>query len=140
MAQGVKQPPSSVVIQTGTDQQSSLPPLPTLSGQPQSIPNNQYVMQQAITNGTASTAMILGIIGLAATILGPFTEGLTCFFGWFFGLLGIILGHVGSSKATQMGGVGRGNAVAGYVCGYITIVLYLIPIVFLLILFESWGI
>ena len=93
MAQGVKQPPSSVVIQTGTEQQSSLPPLPTLSGQPQSIPNNQYVMQQAITNGTASTAMILGIIGLVATIVGPLTEGLTCFFGWFFGLLGIILGH-----------------------------------------------
>ena len=139
MAQGAKPPPSSVVIQTGTNQESSLPPLPNLSGQPQPILNNQYVMQQAITNGTASTAMILGIIGLAATILGPFLEGLTCWFGWFFGLLGIILGHVGSSKATQMGGIGRGNAIAGYVCGYITIVLYLIPIVFLLILFETWG-
>jgi hypothetical protein len=96
-------------------------------------------MQQPITNGTASTAMILGIIGLIATILGPMLGGVTCFFGWFFGLLGIILGHVGSSRATQLGGVGRGNAVAGYVCGYVTITLYLIPIVFLIILFEGSG-
>tara|TARA_B100001113_G_scaffold353205_1_gene356725 strand:- start:1247 stop:1540 length:294 start_codon:yes stop_codon:yes gene_type:complete len=96
-------------------------------------------MQQAITNGTASTAMILGIIGLVATILGPMLGGVTCFFGWFFGLLGIILGHVGSSRATQLGGVGRGNAVTGYVCGYVTITLYLIPIVFLIILFDASG-
>lgn len=137
MAQDLKQPPSSVVIQT--NQQSSLPPLPSLSGQPQPILNNQYVMQQAITNGTASTAMILGIIGLVATILGPMLGGVTCFFGWFFGLLGIILGHVGSSRATQLGGVGRGNAVAGYICGYVTITLYLIPIVFLIILFDASG-
>ena len=137
MAQDPKQPPSSVVIQT--NQQSSLPPLPSLSGQPQPILNNQYVMQQAITNGTASTAMILGIIGLVATILGPMLGGVTCFFGWFFGLLGIILGHVGSSRATQLGGLGRGNAVAGYVCGYVTITLYLIPIVFLILLFDASG-
>ena len=137
MAQDLKQPPSSVVIQT--NQQSSLPPLSSLSGQPQPILNNQYVMQQAITNGTASTAMILGIIGLVATILGPMLGGVTCFFGWFFGLLGIILGHVGSSRATQLGGVGRGNAVAGYICGYVTITLYLIPIVFLIILFDASG-
>jgi hypothetical protein len=65
-------------------------------------------------------------------------EGVTCFFGWAFGLLGIILGHVGSSRASEIG-IGRSNAVAGYICGYVTITLYLIPIIFLLILFESSG-
>ena len=138
MAQGVKQPPSSVVIQGGSKAKSSLPPLPTLQGQPQPILNNQYIMQQPITNGVASAAMITGIIGLVLTILGPMLEGVTCFFGWAFGLLGIILGHVGSSRASEIG-IGRGNAVAGYICGYVTITLYLIPIIFLLNLFESSG-
>jgi len=95
-------------------------------------------MQQPITNGVASAAMITGIIGLVLTILGPMLEGITCFFGWAFGLLGIILGHVGASKASQIG-IGRGNAIAGYICGYVTITFYLIPIIFLLIIIADGG-
>ena len=138
MAQGVKQPPSSVVIQGEGKAKSSLPPLPTLQGQPQPVLNNQYVMQKPITNGTASAAMITGIIGLVLTILGPMLGGVTCLFGWAFGLLGIVLGHVGSSTASETG-IGRGNAVAGYICGYVTITLYLIPIIFLLIIIGDGG-
>ena len=140
MAQSGNQPPASVPIQSVTvNQPPASQPAPTLSGQTQMILPNQYVMHQPITNNLASTSMILGLIGLVCTLIGPFIGGLTCLFGWLLGLMGIIFGHIGVSKSNQLGGLGRSNAIAGLVSGYITIVLYLLPIVFLLFLFNDAG-
>ena len=87
-------------------------------------------------NGVATSGMVLSLVGILFMLLGFVTEGLTCLFAWFFGLLGIIFGHIGVARSRHSG-VGRSQGTTGYVLGYIVLALYVIPIVFLLILFES---
>ena len=99
--------------------------------------NNQYVIQETMKNGVATSGMVLSYVGILFMILGFVTEGLTCLFAWFFGLLGIIFGHIGVARSRHSG-VGRSQGTTGYVLGYIVLALYVIPIVILLILFESW--
>tara|TARA_Y100000589_G_scaffold231362_1_gene218822 strand:+ start:26610 stop:27026 length:417 start_codon:yes stop_codon:yes gene_type:complete len=136
MTNSAQKPPSSVVIQPAQVQESA-PSQPTLAGQVKAIPANQIVLQQgSISNGMANSGLVLGIFGVGSILLGPLTEGATCFVGWLFGLLGIIFGHIGAAKGKQFG-IGRVQGIIGLTLGYITLALYVAPVIFLLIVFES---
>jgi hypothetical protein len=60
----------------------------------------------------ATAGMICGIGGIVLCWLA--------FIGLILGLLGIIFGAIGMSKAGRLGGVGRGTAIAGLVCGILS--------------------
>jgi len=133
-----REKPASVLIQAGADNKPTASQSgSTLSGQPQGMTNNQYVIQETMKNGVATSGMVLSLVGILFMLLGFVTEGLTCLFAWFFGLLGIIFGHIGVARSRHSG-VGRTEGTTGYVLGYIVLALYVIPIVLLLILYESW--
>ena len=135
MTNGAQKPPPSVVIQPGKVQEA--PSQPRLAGQVKTFPGNQIILQQGqISNGMANTGLALGITGAALTLAGPFVEGLTCIVGWFFGLLGIIFGHIGAARGKEIG-IGRAQGIIGLTLGYITLALYIAPIIFVLIIFES---
>ena len=135
MTNGAQKPPPSVVIQPGKVQEA--PSQPRLAGQVKTFPGNQIILQQGqISNGMANTGLALGITGAALTLAGPFVEGLTFIVGWFFGLLGIIFGHIGAARSKEIG-IGRAQGIIGLTLGYITLALYIAPIIFLLIIFES---
>lgn len=136
MTNGEQKQPKSIVIQTAQVQESA-PSQSTLAGQINALPNNQIILQQGpISNGMANSGLTLGITGIALTIAGPFVEGLTCLVGWLFGLLGIIFGHIGAARGKQIG-IGRAQGIIGLTLGYITLALYIAPIIFLLIVFEG---
>lgn len=62
----------------------------------------------------AVAGMVLGIIALVLCWIP--------FLGWILGLLGVIFGGVGIGKANRVG-KGKGAAVAGLVCGALSIVI-----------------
>ncbi|MFG1998248.1 DUF4190 domain-containing protein [Spirillospora sp. NPDC048911] len=64
------------------------------------------------TNGMATAAMILGIIGI-----------FTCGFG---SILAVIFGHVAQGQIRRTGEGGSGMAVAGLIMGYIMLALGLL--------------
>jgi len=133
MTTGAKQPPPSVTIQQPVSPQ----PSSMLTGQLQPMTKNQFMIQQPVlSNGAANTGLSLGFIGIILTILGPFVGGFTCLFGWLFGLLGIIFGHIGTARAGTLG-VGRAQGITGFVLGYITLALYIAPILFLIAVLEG---
>lgn len=70
------------------------------------------------TNGLAIAALILGILALLSFF--------TIFGGILLGLLAIVLGAMGVSKAKQLNGSGRGLAIAGIVTGVIAGLLSLL--------------
>tara|TARA_B100000035_G_scaffold305026_1_gene305392 strand:- start:578 stop:994 length:417 start_codon:yes stop_codon:yes gene_type:complete len=136
MTSGVQKPPSSVVIQPAQVQEPA-PSQPTLAGQVKAFPTNQIILQQGpISNGMANSGLVLGVFGVGSILLAPLTEGGTCLVAWLFGLLGIIFGHIGAARGKQIG-VGRTQGIIGLTLGYITLALYVVPVIFLLIVFES---
>ena len=133
MADGSKQPPASVPIQSVTIQQP-VQQTPTFTGQTQAYVNNQYPLNAPVSNTPATLGLIFGIAGFTLTVLSflfPF-----CIFSWFLAILGIAFGHSGAKNALHLGGVGRTQGVFGYVLGYVTLALFLIPAV-LFVLFVS---
>ena len=138
MTTAAKEPPQSVPIQSVTIQQPvSSHPSSMLTGQLQPMMGNQFAIQQPVlSNGAANTGLSLGFLGIVFTMLGPFVGGFTCLFGWLFGLLGIIFGHIGTARAGHLG-VGRAQGITGFVLGYITLALYVAPILFLIAVFEG---
>ncbi|MEH0844954.1 DUF4190 domain-containing protein [Micromonospora sp. CPCC 205711] len=93
-------------------------PLPPLSAAPAGpyLPALHYpppvVITAAPTSGTATAAMVLGIIGVLG---GWCVFGLPC-------ILAVILGHVGLHETREGRKAGRGMAVAGLVLGYVFVV------------------
>ncbi len=69
------------------------------------------------TPGTAVASLVLGIISLV-----------TCYFGIFFAIPGVICGHIALSEIKQSEGrqEGRGLAIAGLVLNYIWVGLILL--------------
>ena len=127
MADGTKKRPASIPIQSVTIQQP-VQQTPTFTGQPQAYANNQYPLNAPATNTPATLGLIFGIAGFTLTVLSfliPF-----CVFSWFLGILGIAFGHTGAKNAIYLGGVGRTQGTFGYIFGYITLALFLIPLVF----------
>ena len=136
MTNGAQKPPPSVVIQPAQVQESASSQ-PTLAGQVKAFPTNQIILQQGpISNGMANSGLVLGVLGIGSILLAPLTEGGTCFVAWLFGLLGIIFGHIGAARGKQIG-IGRTQGIIGLTLGYITLALYILPVIFLLIVFEG---
>ena len=128
MADDRNQRPASVPIQSVTIQQP-VQQAHTFTGQPQAYVNNQYPLNVPATNTPATLGLMFGTAGFGLTILG-FVIPFFCFFSWFLGILGIAFGHVGANKAFQLGGVGRTQGIFGYIFGYITLAIFVIPLVF----------
>jgi len=138
MSDGSKQRPASVPIQSVTIQQP-IQQTPTFTGQPQAYVNNQHFHNAPVTNTPATLGLIFGIAGFSLTFLG-FMLPFFCFFSWFLGILGIAFGHSGASNALQLGGVGRTQGVFGYVLGYVTLALFIIPaVIFVFFVFALDG-
>lgn len=74
------------------------------------------------TNGMATAAMILGIAGIPLLF--------ACFMGVMPALAAIILGHIAFHNSKKLNGLGRSQAVTGFVCGYVTFAF--LPIVMII--------
>jgi hypothetical protein len=75
------------------------------------------------SNGMATTGGTLGIVGAVLSLI-PL---IGIFIGLVMGVLAIIFGSVGMSRANALGGAGKGMAVTGLVLGILTVVFKLIP-------------
>jgi len=101
-------------------------------GQPQPMMAQSVMISTNSGNGSATTGLVMGILGLTFFVLSfvPFL----CFFffiSWIFGILAVVFGHVGYSQAKTIG-VGEGQGIAGFVLGYLTIIGYVVVFLF-------WG-
>ena len=81
--------------------------------------------------GLAITSMIMGITGFVFTFI-PYASCLTP----VLVLLGIIFGHIGLSKSKTTG-IGRGQAIAGLVLSYLTLLVWAFLLVVMFMLFEQ---
>lgn len=88
------------------------PQQPPMPPQMSPMPPGQSVQK----NDTAMFAMIAGILGVTVCAL-------------FAGIPAIILGMSGKKKAKEMGGEGEGQAKAGIILGWISVVLSIIAII-----------
>ena len=100
------------------------PPLPPVPGQPANV--NYQVTQP--TNGLAVAALVVGIVGVVLfwTVWG----------GVILGILGLVFGAVGLSKANR-GGPNKGMAVAGLILGGVALVGSILFIVALVNVVDS---
>jgi hypothetical protein len=92
---------------------------PSYGGAPQYVAQ-QYVVvaPQAVGNGMAIAALVLGIIGvLLAPSIGSYLLGVIC------GVLALVFGLVGIRNVTARGASGGGLATAGIVLGCVAIAL-----------------
>ena len=108
--------------------------------QPQAAapPQASFVQPAGETNGNAVAALVLGISGLALTVLFAgwlFFVAIPCsIMAWIFGVQGkrkVDRGEV----ATQ-----RGLAKAGHILGIVGVVLAVLAIIFWVVLFFGMGI
>jgi hypothetical protein len=96
------------------------PPGPIYGGYGPGGPMTMAMPVQApvASNGLATAALVLGILGAVIEWGGVLTL--------LAGVLAIIFGAVGMSRAVRLGNLGKGRAVAGLVLGCIAVVAYLI--------------
>ena len=88
------------------------------------VPEQNPYQQQQQGNGMAVAAMVLGIIALVLFWVPVLN--------WILGLLGIVFGAVGMSKAGKIGGRGKGMALAGLITGLVGALLG--------VLFVLWAV
>jgi|GEM_PF-2991302 hypothetical protein len=86
------------------------------------VPPRGYNQNQAPSNGTATTSLILGILSLLC-------------FGFLTGIPAIFVGISGKKKAEKMGGEGRTMAQWGIISGIVGSILSIILSVFLIFQF-----
>tara|TARA_Y100000746_G_scaffold21698_1_gene16734 strand:+ start:83 stop:514 length:432 start_codon:yes stop_codon:yes gene_type:complete len=122
--------PAPVYIQTAPVQQPIQQQVqPMMYGSPQAVSGHSIMISQPPGNGMATTSLIMGILAIVCYGLG-YLICLTWFFGWLFAILAIIFGHIGYSNGSPTNG-GDGQALAGLIMGYLTIIGYILPFVFL---------
>lgn len=92
------------------------PPQPPQPPVPPGVPGQ--------TNGLAIAGMVCGILGL---VLFWFP-----YLGIVLGILGLVFGVLGRNRATQLGGVGQGMALAGIVTGAVAVLVGILWIVFII--------
>jgi hypothetical protein len=88
------------------------PTVPPMPGQPAQIV--YHVTQPVMTNGLATAALVCGIVGLVLFW--------TVWLGFILGVLAIVFGAVGRSRAAQ-GAPNRGQATAGLWLGIAAVVV-----------------
>jgi hypothetical protein len=80
-------------------------------------PGYGYPAPQPSQNNTlALIGMILGIASIPTAC---------CYIGLLLGGAGVVLGFLGQKKATELGGAGKGQALAGIICGGVGVVIEL---------------
>ena len=124
--------PMPIPIQTIPMAQPIQPVQPMLYGQPQPMMAQSIMVSANSGNGSATTGLVMGILGLTFFLLSfvPFL----CFFffiSWIFGILAVVFGHVGHAQASKLG-VGEGQGITGFILGYLTIIGYVVVFLF-------WG-
>ncbi|WP_141898145.1 DUF4190 domain-containing protein [Paramicrobacterium agarici] len=63
----------------------------------------------------------------------PFLGLFAAIFGFVPAGLGVVFGHIGLSRAKQLNGIGRSQAIAGLATGYVTVALIVLVTLFWLI-------
>ena len=91
------------------------PAVPPMPGQPQVV----YVPQPTAGNGLATAALVCGIVGLVMFW--------TVWLGLILGVLAIVFGAIGRSKAAQ-GAPNKGQATAGLWLGIAAVVVSILVI------------
>lgn len=91
--------------------------------QGQSGPYVQPMMMMQPSNDEATWSMILGLVTWFSHVSSPFICFTACL-APFTTIGGIILGHMGIKKASQLNGLNKGMAIAGLVMNYLSVGLY----------------
>jgi hypothetical protein len=83
---------------------------------PQIVPPN---------NGLAITAMIFGIVGAAAGFWAiiPITGYFSAAIAFPLSVVAVICGHLGRAQSKRISGIGRRQAMAGIILGYVSIAI-----------------
>ena len=122
--------PASVPIQSVTIQQPQ---------QDQVVTPNVVHVQTTMTNNMATASLACGVISFFlfgfAIMAAEFD---LCLWIWIVGLLAVIFGHIGVKEASKTG-IGKGLAVTGLLLGYMSLMVYVGGIVFVLLLLQSLG-
>lgn len=92
-------------------------------------------IQKPPSNGLAITSMILGIVAIAIGVwaLIPLLGIFAAVTGFFPAVIAVVLGHIGMARSRQMGGTGRGQAMAGLVTGYVALGIIVLTTAFWII-------
>jgi hypothetical protein len=96
---------------------SQQPPYVEQPPQPYAPPPTQVYVQvspRPSTNGLAITALILGIVGAALSLI-PIVGLFLC---WLPALLAIIFGFIGLGTASRLNGLRRNEALWGTILGF----------------------
>ena len=91
--------------------------------QGQSGPYVQPMMMMQPSNDEATWSMVLGIVTWISWISSPVLCFTVCIVP-FSTIGGVILGHVGTRKASEMNGLNKGMAIAGLIMNYLSIVMF----------------
>jgi len=96
---------------------------------------NQVIYQQVVRppgNGNAVAALVLGIVAIAlgVWVIIPLVGLVFAFLAFLPGALAVVFGHIGVRRAAAVGGVGRGQAIAGLALGYVTVGLIVVTTIF----------
>ncbi|WP_372968684.1 hypothetical protein [Microbacterium sp.] len=131
--------PAQPERQARDEGQGPMPPQAPTPTQPlaQPTPQAQVVPQPiayqpqpaaAPSNGVALTAMILGIVGAVAGFWAvvPITGYFSAAFGFPLAVAAVICGHIGRARSKRVGGVGRIQALVGFLLGYVSIAVMVI--------------
>ena len=88
------------------------------------------------TGGPANPNNVMAIVSLVLGIVALLLAA-ACGVGAVFGVVGVVLGVLGMKKAADLGGTGRGMALAGVVLSAIGIVLSIVLYIVLFALADS---
>jgi drug/metabolite transporter (DMT)-like permease len=99
------------------------PPHPSSAPAPY-YPQQPYYPAPQAGNGLAVAGGVIGIVALVLSFI-PFID----FFAVILGVLAIIFGAIGNSRARRLGGASRGMAITGIVCGIIAVAVSILFIV-----------
>ena len=91
--------------------------------QGQSGPYVQPMMMMQPSNDEATWSMVLGIVTWISWISSPVLCFTVCIVP-FSTIGGVILGHLGIRKASEMNGLNKGMAIAGLIMNYLSIVMF----------------
>ncbi len=119
--------PPSVLIQPVTTQQDQV------------VTPNVVHVQTVMTNNMAIASLTCGVLSFLLFGFVIISDEFDLCLGiWIVGLLAVIFGHIGAKEASKTG-IGKGQATLGLLLGYMSLMVYVGGIVFVLLLLQSLG-
>ena len=96
-------------------------------------------IQRPPSNGLAITSMVLGIVAVCIGVwaLVPFLGVVAAFVCLVPAVVAVVLGHLGLTRSRQMREIGRGQAMAGLVTGYVTLGIVVLTTAFWVLAFAG---